>query len=31
VQRGGIVRQGFDSALNLAFGWLIHRGAHHEE
>lgn len=31
VQRGGIIRQGFDSALNLAFGWLIHRGAHHEE
>jgi D-alanyl-D-alanine carboxypeptidase (penicillin-binding protein 5/6) len=31
VERGGIVRQGFDSALSLAFGWLIHRGAHHDE
>ncbi len=24
IERGGIIRQGFDSALTLAFGWLIH-------
>lgn len=27
IERAGIIRQGFDSALSLAFGWLIHRGA----
>jgi D-alanyl-D-alanine carboxypeptidase (penicillin-binding protein 5/6) len=27
IERGGIVRQGLDSAISLAFGWLIHRGA----
>ena len=26
IKRGGIIRQGFDSALTLAFGWLIHDG-----
>lgn len=24
IERAGIIRQGFDSALTLAFGWLIH-------
>jgi D-alanyl-D-alanine carboxypeptidase (penicillin-binding protein 5/6) len=27
VEQAGIVKQGFDSLLHLAFGWLIHRGA----
>jgi D-alanyl-D-alanine carboxypeptidase (penicillin-binding protein 5/6) len=31
IDRGGIIRQGLDSALSLAFGWLIHRGAGDEE
>jgi D-alanyl-D-alanine carboxypeptidase (penicillin-binding protein 5/6) len=31
IERGGIVRQGIDSALNLAFGWLLHRHGHHDE
>jgi D-alanyl-D-alanine carboxypeptidase (penicillin-binding protein 5/6) len=31
IGRAGIVRQGVDSALSLAFGWLIHRGAGDEE
>ncbi|NJM35135.1 MAG: D-alanyl-D-alanine carboxypeptidase [Rhodomicrobium sp.] len=31
IERGGIVRQGIDSALTLAFGWLIHRGAGEDE
>lgn len=26
IERAGIIRQGFDSALTLAFGWLIHDG-----
>lgn len=26
IERAGIIRQGFDSALTLAFGWLIHSG-----
>ncbi len=26
IERAGIIRQGFDSALTLAFGWLLHRG-----
>jgi D-alanyl-D-alanine carboxypeptidase (penicillin-binding protein 5/6) len=30
VERAGIVRQGLDSLLHLAFGWLIHRGAPEE-
>ena len=25
VEGAGVIRQGFDSALSLAFGWLIHR------
>lgn len=25
IERAGLIRQGFDSALSLAFGWLIHR------
>jgi D-alanyl-D-alanine carboxypeptidase (penicillin-binding protein 5/6) len=31
IERGGVIRQGIDSALNLAFGWLLHRKSHHEE
>jgi D-alanyl-D-alanine carboxypeptidase (penicillin-binding protein 5/6) len=31
IERAGIVRQGIDSALTLAFGWLIHRGADDNE
>lgn len=31
IERGGIVRQGLDSAISLAFGWLIHRGAGDDE
>jgi D-alanyl-D-alanine carboxypeptidase (penicillin-binding protein 5/6) len=31
IKRAGIIRQGFDSALSLAFGWLIHRGAGEDE
>jgi D-alanyl-D-alanine carboxypeptidase (penicillin-binding protein 5/6) len=31
IGKAGIVRQGFDSLLHLAFGWLIHRGAPAEE
>jgi len=27
VGKSGIIRQGFDSLISLAFGWLIHRGA----
>jgi serine-type D-Ala-D-Ala carboxypeptidase (penicillin-binding protein 5/6) len=30
IARGGIIRQGVDSAFTLAFGWLIHRGANDE-
>jgi D-alanyl-D-alanine carboxypeptidase (penicillin-binding protein 5/6) len=30
VEKAGIVRQGVDSLLHLAFGWLIHRGAPEE-
>jgi serine-type D-Ala-D-Ala carboxypeptidase (penicillin-binding protein 5/6) len=30
IERAGIIRQGFDSALTLAFGWLIHRGSSDE-
>jgi D-alanyl-D-alanine carboxypeptidase (penicillin-binding protein 5/6) len=26
IERAGIIQQGFDSALTLAFGWLIHDG-----
>ena len=31
IEGAGIIRQGFDSALSLAFGWLIHRQGHQEE
>ncbi len=31
VKKGGIIRQGLGSAFFLAFGWLIHHGAHDEE
>ena len=31
IERAGVIRQGFDSALSLAFGWLIHRHGHHDE
>ncbi len=31
IGKGGIIRQGLDSALSLAFGWLIHRGAGDDE
>jgi D-alanyl-D-alanine carboxypeptidase (penicillin-binding protein 5/6) len=31
IERGGIIRQGVDSALSLAFGWLLHRKGHQEE
>ncbi len=31
IERAGIIRQGFDSALSLAFGWLIHRGAGNDD
>jgi D-alanyl-D-alanine carboxypeptidase (penicillin-binding protein 5/6) len=31
IERSGIVRQGLDSAISLAFGWLIHRGAGDDE
>lgn len=31
IERAGLIRQGFDSALSLAFGWLIHSGASSEE
>ncbi len=27
VQKAGVIKQGFDSLLHLALGWLIHRGA----
>jgi len=27
VEQAGVIKQGFDSLLHLAFGWLIHRGA----
>jgi serine-type D-Ala-D-Ala carboxypeptidase (penicillin-binding protein 5/6) len=30
IERAGIVRQGIDSALTLAFGWLIRRGGDDE-
>ena len=30
IKRGGIIRQGFDSALTLAFGWLIFNGNNSE-
>lgn len=30
VERAGMIRQGFDSLLVLAFGWLIHHGAGEE-
>lgn len=30
IERAGIVKQGFDSLLHLAFGWLIHKGAPEE-
>jgi D-alanyl-D-alanine carboxypeptidase (penicillin-binding protein 5/6) len=31
VEKAGIIRQGLGSAFFLAFGWLIHHGAHKEE
>ncbi len=31
VEKAGIIKQGFDSLLHLALGWLIHRGAPQEE
>lgn len=31
VERAGMIRQGFDSLLVLAFGWLIHHGAGEDE
>jgi serine-type D-Ala-D-Ala carboxypeptidase (penicillin-binding protein 5/6) len=31
VEKGGIIKQGFDSLFHLALGWLIHRGAPSEE
>jgi D-alanyl-D-alanine carboxypeptidase (penicillin-binding protein 5/6) len=27
VEKAGVIKQGFDSLLHLALGWLIHRGA----
>jgi D-alanyl-D-alanine carboxypeptidase (penicillin-binding protein 5/6) len=30
IERAGIVKQGFDSLLHLAFGWIIHSGAPEE-
>jgi D-alanyl-D-alanine carboxypeptidase (penicillin-binding protein 5/6) len=30
IEQAGVVRQGLDSLLHLAFGWLIHRGAPEE-
>lgn len=31
IERAGLIRQGFDSALSLAFGWLIHSGGEEGE
>jgi D-alanyl-D-alanine carboxypeptidase (penicillin-binding protein 5/6) len=31
IEGAGIIRQGFDSALSLAFGWLIHRHGHQDD
>lgn len=31
IERAGLIRQGFDSALSLAFGWLIHSGGEESE